>query len=82
MDKKSQEDKPKKVKKPRKPKPLLTGNEVFLTVEEAAVLLRIGRHAAYQAAERDEIPGIVRLGRLIRVRKSVLLGTAPGVMPE
>lgn len=68
--------------KPRKPKPPLTGDEEWLTVEEAAVILRVGRYVAYQAAERGELPGVVRVGRFYRVRKAALLGTAPGVMPE
>ncbi len=41
------------------------------TVEEAAVLLRIGRSAAYAAVRRGELPS-VRLGRSIRVPRHSL----------
>lgn len=41
-------------------------NEV-MTVDELADRLRIGRRAAYEAVRRGEIPGVVRIGRTIRV---------------
>jgi excisionase family DNA binding protein len=47
-----------------------------LTVEEAAVVLRIGRSAAYAAARRGELP-VIRVGRCLRVprhRLAALLG--------
>jgi excisionase family DNA binding protein len=46
----------------------------FLTVDEAAAILRVGRNAAYDAIERGEIPGVQRVGRLIRIRRKALLG--------
>jgi excisionase family DNA binding protein len=54
----------------------------WLTVEEAAEILRVGRYVAYKAAESGELPGVIRVGRFYRVRRSVLLGTAPGIMPD
>lgn len=50
-------------------------DELFLTVDEAAVVLRIGRNVAYAAANAGELPGAVRIGRTWRVRRSALLGT-------
>jgi excisionase family DNA binding protein len=38
-----------------------------LTVDELAERLRIGRRAAYEAVRRGEIPGVVRVGRSIRI---------------
>lgn len=45
---------------------------VFLTVEEAAHLLRLKRSTAYELVRRGEIPA-VRLGRFIRVPREALL---------
>jgi excisionase family DNA binding protein len=42
-----------------------------LTMDEAAVLLRIGRNSAYEAARRGEIPTI-RLGRRLLVPRVAL----------
>jgi excisionase family DNA binding protein len=44
----------------------------FLTVDEAAELLRVNRKSLYQAIERGEIPGVIRIGRTIRIRRSAL----------
>lgn len=43
-----------------------------LTVEEAAALLRISRGAAYALAKRGELPGVIRLGRTLRVSRQAL----------
>jgi excisionase family DNA binding protein len=47
----------------------------FLTVPEAAQVLRIGRSAAYEAAQRGELP-TVRFGRRLRVPRQALLRLA------
>lgn len=44
-----------------------------LTVPELAQLLRIGRNSAYEAIQRGEIPGVVRIGRTVRVSKATVL---------
>jgi len=44
-----------------------------LTVEEAAKLLRIGRTAAYRAARSGAMPGVVRIGRTLRVSRDAVL---------
>lgn len=44
----------------------------FLTIEEAAALLRIGRTAAYEATRRGELVAI-RIGRRLRVPKAALV---------
>jgi hypothetical protein len=50
----------------------------FLTVEEAAEILRIGRTLAYQQAARYEASGgaeglpVIRIGRLLRVSRALL----------
>jgi excisionase family DNA binding protein len=50
-----------------------TTARAFLTVPELAELLRISRNAAYLAIERGEVPGVVRIGRTIRIRRSAVV---------
>ncbi len=45
----------------------------FLTVQETARLLRINRGIAYAMAADGSLPGVVRLGRTIRVDRVRLL---------
>lgn len=47
----------------------------FLTVPEAAVLLRLGRTACYEAVARGEIPS-VRFGAKLRIPRGALLALA------
>jgi len=43
-----------------------------LTVEELAGRLRIGRRAAYEAIARGDVPGVVRVGRTIRISRTAI----------
>src|SRR5215210_3628194 len=60
----------------------------FLTVEEAAAVLRIGRTAAYELARRYRATGggeglpVVVLGRLLRVPRAQLEALAGGPLSE
>ena len=45
----------------------------FLTVPETARLLRINRGRAYEMANNGTLPGVVRLGRTIRVDRERLI---------
>jgi excisionase family DNA binding protein len=45
----------------------------LLTAEEAAAVLRTSRKAVYAMAERAQLPGIVRIGRRLLVRRADLL---------
>jgi excisionase family DNA binding protein len=45
----------------------------FLTVPEAARLLRINRGKAYEMAAGGTLPGVIRLGRTIRVDRERLI---------
>lgn len=47
----------------------------FLTVEEAAALLRLKRSTAYELVRQGQIPAF-RVGRFIRVPRDALLGMA------
>ena len=47
--------------------------EPFLSVGEAAALLRVNRKTAYEAIKARRMPGVVRLGRTIRIRRDALL---------
>jgi excisionase family DNA binding protein len=44
-----------------------------LTVEELAVLLRINRKTAYSAVRAGEIPGVRKVGGVIRVHRDTVL---------
>jgi excisionase family DNA binding protein len=45
----------------------------FLTIPEAARLLRINRGRAYELANDGTLPGAIRLGRTIRVDRERLI---------
>ena len=45
----------------------------LLTVDEMAALLRISRTKSYEICRRSDFPGVIRLGRSIRIVKSQLL---------
>jgi excisionase family DNA binding protein len=45
----------------------------FLTVDEAACVLRVDRKTVYESIRRKRLPGVLRLGRTIRIRRSALL---------
>ena len=44
-----------------------------LTVDEVAELLRVDRKGVYSAISRGELPGVLRIGRTMRVSRDVLL---------
>ncbi|WP_045115843.1 helix-turn-helix domain-containing protein [Plesiocystis pacifica] len=45
----------------------------YLKAEELAALLRVSRKTIYEAVARGEIPGALRVGRLIRFRRDAVL---------
>ena len=45
----------------------------LLTAGEVAALLRTSRKAIYTMVERRTLPGVVRIGRRVIIRKEVLL---------
>ena len=47
--------------------------EQFLTIPETARLLRINRGRAYAMANDGTLPGVIRLGRTIRVDRTQLI---------
>ena len=44
-----------------------------LTVDELARLLRISRGSAYQAVRSGTIPGVVRIGKTLRIDRDAVL---------
>jgi excisionase family DNA binding protein len=50
----------------------------FLTVEEAAELLRVNRKTLYEAIRLGQVPGVARLGRTRRIHRDTLLTWRPG----
>jgi len=57
-------------------------NFIYLSVEETADLLRINRNTLYDAIKRGEVPGVRRIGRVIRICRAAVLewfrGNGPG----
>jgi excisionase family DNA binding protein len=55
--------------------PLAAGSvPEFLTVEEAAELLRVNRKTLYEAIRLEQVPGVARIGKALRLRRAALLG--------
>ncbi len=50
----------------------------LMTVEEVAVMLRVGRNAAYDAVRRGDVPS-VRIGKLIRIPRAAVMRMLEGV---
>ncbi len=46
---------------------------MVLTVEEFAELLRIARASAYRAVRAGEVPGVVRVGKTLRINRDTVL---------
>lgn len=44
-----------------------------LTATEVADLLRVNRKTLYEAVQRDEVPGVVRVGRVLRFHRDAVL---------
>lgn len=44
----------------------------FVTVKEAAVILRYDPDTVWRKIRRNEIPGVVKHGRMIRIRRAAL----------
>ncbi|MFL5349229.1 MAG: helix-turn-helix domain-containing protein [Hyalangium sp.] len=59
--------------------PLAAGNvPEFLTAEEAAELLRVNRKTLYEAIRLEHVPGVVRIGKALRIRRAALLEWTAG----
>ncbi|MBZ4396632.1 helix-turn-helix domain-containing protein [Myxococcus sp. AS-1-15] len=50
----------------------------FLTVDEAANLLRVNRKTLYEAIRLGSVPGVVRIGKALRVQRDALLAWFSG----
>jgi excisionase family DNA binding protein len=48
---------------------VLTSEPALLTIEEAARLLNIGRTRAYEMAADGTMPGVIHIGRSVRVSR-------------
>lgn len=46
--------------------------DALLTVDEAAQMLRVNRKTLYEAIRLNEIPGVVRIGKAIRIGRMAL----------
>jgi len=45
----------------------------IMTVDELANLLRIARGSAYRAVKAGEVPGVVRIGKTLRIHRPTVL---------
>jgi len=50
----------------------------FLTVDEAAGLLRVNRKTLYESIRLGQVPGVVRIGKALRIRRAALVESSPG----
>ncbi|NMO13906.1 helix-turn-helix domain-containing protein [Pyxidicoccus fallax] len=50
----------------------------FLTVDEAAGLLRVNRKTLCESIRLGQIPGVVRVGKALRIRRAALVESSPG----
>ncbi|RJS14632.1 DNA-binding protein [Corallococcus sp. H22C18031201] len=50
----------------------------FLTVDEAAELLRVNRKTLYESIRLAQMPGVVRIGKALRIRRAALIDSVPG----
>ena len=50
----------------------------FLTVDEAAALLRVNRKTLYESIRLGQVPGVLRVGKALRIRRAALLESSPG----
>ncbi|NPD22144.1 DNA-binding protein [Corallococcus sp. AB018] len=50
----------------------------FLTVDEAAGLLRVNRKTLYESIRLGQVPGVVRVGKSLRIRRAALVGSSVG----
>ena len=46
---------------------------MLLTATDVADLLRTSRNAVYAMVERDQLPGVIRIGRRLRFRRDTLV---------
>ena len=61
-----------------KPKAAVPELPEFLKATEVAALLRVNRNTVYEAVQRDEIPGVVRVGRVLRFRRDAIISWIDG----
>jgi excisionase family DNA binding protein len=52
----------------------MTQRDEVLTVKETAKVLRMSENSVYETVKRGQLPGVIRLGRTIRISRSVLDG--------
>lgn len=45
----------------------------FLTVDELAVLLRVNRNTVYEAIKRNQVPGVTKWGRCVRICRATVV---------
>ena len=51
----------------------MTEADLLMTIDEAAAVLRTSRKGVYAMVERGRLPGVVRIGRRVLIRRHRLL---------
>ncbi len=46
---------------------------LILKADEVAELLRVDRNTIYEAVKRGEVPGVIRMGRILRFRRDAVV---------
>lgn len=54
------------------------GTPEFLTVDEAAALLRVNRKTLYESIRLGQVAGVVRIGKALRIRHAALVESPSG----
>lgn len=52
----------------------MSDESLVVNVDEAAELLRVDRKTLYAAIAQGHVPGVIRLGRSIRIGRAALIG--------
>ncbi len=55
------------------------GAPEFLTVDEAAALLRVNRKTLYESIRLGQLPGVVRIGKALRIRRETIVTSPSGM---
>jgi excisionase family DNA binding protein len=50
----------------------------FLSVDEAAGLLRVNRKTLCESIRLGQVPGVARIGKALRIRRAALVESSPG----
>ena len=56
----------------------MSEHSLLMTVDELALILRLNRDTAYKAVAEQQVPGIRRIGRNIRINRAAVMAWLDG----